>query len=50
MSGVNSITLTGTHVAADGKRTEISKTVELTMDWYGPSNAEIPIYFLSTRN
>ena len=50
MSGVNSITLTGTHVAADGTRTEISKTVELTMDWYGTSKAEIPNYFLSTRN
>ena len=50
MSGTNTITLTGTHVAADGTRTQINKTIDLTMDWYGSAKAEIPSYFLATRN
>ena len=50
MSGVNSIVLTGTHVAADGTRTAINKTIELNMDWYGNAKAEIPSYFLSNQN
>ena len=40
-SKVNSITLTGTYVGSDGTRTEISKTVELNVDWYGETRAEI---------
>ena len=40
-SQVNSITLTGTHVADDGSRTEISKTVYFNVDWYGNVNAQI---------
>ena len=44
MSKVNSITLTGTHVAADGTRTQINKTVEFNMDWYGTTKTEIPNY------
>ena len=44
MSRVNSVTLTGTHVAADGTRTQISKTVEFNMDWYGTTKTEIPNY------
>ena len=50
MSGVNSVTLTGTHVAADGTRTAISKTVSLNMDWYGTTSAEIPNYINGDRN
>ena len=50
MSGVNSIVLTGTHVAADGTRTAINKTIELNMDWYGNAKSEIPSYFLSNQN
>ena len=43
-SQVNSITLTGTHVADDGSRTEISKTVYFNVDWYGNVNAQIYNY------
>ena len=50
MSGINSITLTGTHVADDGTRTEINKTIELNMDWYGTATTEIPKYFISSQN
>ena len=49
-SKVNSVTLTGTHVAADGTRTQISKTVEFNMDWYGTTKAEIPSYIANERN
>ena len=50
MSKVNSVTLTGTHVAADGTRTQISKTVELNMDWYGTTKAEFPYKVYGTYN
>ena len=50
MSKVNSVTLTGTHVAADGTRTQISKTVEFNMDWYGTTKAEIPSYVAGSSN
>ena len=50
MSGINTITLTGTHVAADGTRTAISKTIELNMDWYGTTTAEISNYISGDRN
>ena len=43
-SAVNSITLTGTHVADDGTRTEISKTVNFNVDWYGTVTANIYTY------
>ena len=43
-SKINSVTLTGTHVAADGTRTQINKTVEFNMDWYGTTKTEIPNY------
>ena len=43
-SQVNSITLTGTHVADDGSRTEISKTVYFNVDWHGNVNAQIYNY------
>ena len=49
-SKVNSVTLTGTHVAADGTRTQINKTIELNMDWYGTTKAEIPSYIANERN
>ena len=49
-SKVNSVTLTGTHVAADGTRTQINKTVEFNMDWYGTTKAEIPNYIAGARN
>ena len=49
-SKVNSVTLTGTHVAADGTRTQINKTVEFNMDWYGTTKAEIPSYIANERN
>ena len=50
MSKVNSVTLTGTHVAADGTRTQINKTVEFNMDWYGTTKTEIPNYIAGARN
>ena len=43
-SQVNSVTLTGTHVADDGTRTEISKTVNFNVDWYGNVQAQIYSY------
>ena len=49
-SKVNSVTLTGTHVAADGTRTQINKTIELNMDWYGTTKVEIPSYIANERN
>ena len=41
-SAINRVTITGTHVADDGTETEISKTVELPMDWHSKPIAEIP--------
>lgn len=41
-SKINSITLTGTHVANDGTRTEIEKTVQFNVDWHGTVEASIP--------
>ena len=49
-SKINSVTLTGTHVAANGTRTQINKTIELNMDWYGTTKAEIPSYIANERN
>ena len=37
----NTITLTGTHVADDGTRTQISKTVYLTNDWHGTTRTDL---------
>ena len=34
-SQISSITLTGTYVDDDGNETPISKTIDLTVDWYG---------------
>lgn len=42
---VNTITLTGTHVADDGTKTEISKTIPVTIDWYGTAKT-----YLYTQN
>lgn len=36
----NTVTLTGIHVSDDGTETPISKTVELTNDWYGTTRTE----------
>ena len=41
-SGINKIKLTGTHVANDGTKTQIEKEIELPVDWYGTTKAEIP--------
>lgn len=40
-SNVNSVTLTGIYVGADGKEIEINKTVEFNIDWYGITKTEI---------
>jgi len=40
LSKNNTITLTGTHVAEDGTRTNISKTVHVQVDWYGSKNLD----------
>ena len=43
LSGINKIKLTGTHVADDGKtETVIEKEIELPVDWYSTTKAEIP--------
>ena len=38
---VNTITLTGTHVADDGTKTEISKTIPVIIDWYGKAETNL---------
>ena len=43
-SQVNSITFTGTHIADDGTQTQISKTVNFNVDWYGSVQAQIYNY------
>lgn len=43
-SGINSVTLTGTHVADDGTETKINKTIKFNIDWYGVTQAEIASY------
>ena len=47
-SKVNSITLTGTYVDDEGNRTDIEKTVDLTVDWYGTTNTAVNKYYYST--
>ena len=49
-SKINSVTLTGTHVAADGTRTQINKTINLNVDWYGTTKAEIPNKIAGANN
>ena len=41
-SGMNKIKLTGTHVKDDGTETPIEKEIELPVDWYSTTRAEIP--------
>ena len=41
-SGINKITLTGTHVKNDGTETKIEKEIEVPVDWYGTTKAQIP--------
>lgn len=43
-SKVSSITLTGTHVSDEGETNEISKTIDLTVDWHGETKANIRAY------
>lgn len=43
-SQISSVTLTGTYVSDDGQETEINKTVELTVDWYGITKTEVNKY------
>ena len=43
-SNANKVILTGTHVANDGTRTQITKTVNLTVDWYGELESSIYMY------
>jgi hypothetical protein len=40
-SKVNSITITGTHVADDNTETRINKTINFDVDWYGTATARI---------
>lgn len=47
-SSVSSVTLTGTHVSDDGVETEISKTVDLTVDWYGVAKTELYTKYQAT--
>lgn len=43
-SQVNSVILTGKHIADDGTETQISKTVNFNVDWYGSVTASISNY------
>ena len=43
-SQVNSVVLTGKHIADDGTETQISKTVDFNVDWYGSVTASIYNY------
>lgn len=47
-SSVSSVTFTGTHVSDDGVETEISKTVDLTVDWYGAAKTELYTKYQAT--
>jgi len=49
-SKVNEITLSGTYVAADGTKTQINKTINLNVDWYGTAKTEIPNYLAYSYN
>ena len=49
-SKVNSVTLTGTHIAEDGTETPIEKTVEFNVDWYGTTKAEMPTNLAGSKN
>ena len=40
-SEITAITLTGTHVKDDGTETEINKTINLQVDWYGDVSASL---------
>lgn len=44
-SQISSVKLTGTYVSDDGQETEINKTVELTVDWYGITKTEVNKYY-----
>ena len=48
-SSVSSVTFTGTHVSDDGVETEISKTVDLTVDWYGEAKTELYMNYGATK-
>ncbi len=48
-SGINKITLTGTHVKNDGTETQIEKEIEVPVDWYGTTKAEIPYTYGSNK-
>ena len=43
-NGESTITLTGTHVSDDGTETNINKTIELEVDWYGELETELYTY------
>ena len=43
-SKVSYVTLTGTHVTDEGIETPISKTIDLTIDWYGDVRTSIYTY------
>lgn len=38
---VNQVTLTGTYVPLEGNPVQISKTIDLTVDWYGTTSAYV---------
>lgn len=40
-SKINSVTLSGTHVADNGEETQINKTIPFVVDWYGTAKADI---------
>ena len=48
-SKVNTITFTGTYVGSSGE-VQISKTVDLTVDWYATTRTEIPTYINTVKN
>ena len=50
MSQINSVTLTGTYVDEAGNKTDIEKTIDFTIDWYGTTKAEIPEYIQGNIN
>ena len=42
LSGINKIKLTGVHVTNEGVETKIEKEIEIPVDWYSTTKAEIP--------
>lgn len=48
-SKVNQIKFTGTHIDNDGNETKVERIIELPVEWYSTTNAEIPYTYGSNN-